>query len=412
MNAAIYARYSSDGQREESIEGQLRICNEYAERNGITIINTYIDRAYSGRNDDRPEFQRMLRDSSKKVFDVLLLYKLDRFARNREDSAINKAILKRNGVRVVSATEVISPGPEGIILEAVLEGVAEYYSAELSEKVIRGLTENALKCKYNGGVLPFGYRIDEERHFQIDELTAPIIQEIFTRYSDDETVREIVTSLNERGIKSASCGAFTKNSMQAMLRNRRYLGEYRYGTIVVADGIPAIIDQEMFDKVQKRLDRNKRAPAVAKAKVDYLLSTKLFCGMCGAFMVGESGTSRTGKTHNYYKCATVKKSKECKKKSVKKEYIEQKVIMETKRVVFADEVIEMLADSVIEYQKLENKILPMLQDELKQIEKSIENMLDAIQQPKRVLCQPVRTLYLRLLVIVCMWLMNASIRER
>ena len=151
MNAAIYARYSSDNQREESIDGQIRECMEYCSRNGMTVIKEYIDRALSAKTDQRPDFQRMIKDSAKGLFDVVVVWKLDRFARNRYDSAHYKAALKKNGVRVVSAKENIADGPEGIILESMLEGMVEYYSAELSVKVIRGHTENALKCKYNGG---------------------------------------------------------------------------------------------------------------------------------------------------------------------------------------------------------------------------------------------------------------------
>ena len=136
-NAVIYARFSSDRQREESIEGQLRECKEYASKNGIRVIDSYIDRALSASKDTdkRLDFQRMIRDSGKHLFDTVLVWKLDRFARNRYDSAHYKNILKKNGVRVVSATEHITEGPEGIILESMLEGMAEYYSAELAEKL-------------------------------------------------------------------------------------------------------------------------------------------------------------------------------------------------------------------------------------------------------------------------------------
>jgi DNA invertase Pin-like site-specific DNA recombinase len=174
MNAVIYARYSSDNQREESIEGQIRECTAFAEKNGITILRHYIDRAYSAKTDNRPEFQNMIKDSGKKLFDMIIVWKLDRFARNRYDSARYKALLKKNGVKVMSATEVISEGAEGIILESVLEGYAEYYSADLSEKVVRGMTENVLKGKYNGGSLTIGYQLDSERHILIDPLTAPV----------------------------------------------------------------------------------------------------------------------------------------------------------------------------------------------------------------------------------------------
>ena len=144
MNGVIYARYSSDNQREESIDGQLRECKAFAEKNDIRIIDSYIDRALSAKTDNRPAFQQMINDSSKGLFDVIIVWKLDRFARNRYDSAHYKNILKKNNVRVISATEAISEGAEGIILESVLEGMAEYYSADLSEKVI--LPMIVLKC--------------------------------------------------------------------------------------------------------------------------------------------------------------------------------------------------------------------------------------------------------------------------
>ena len=125
MTAVIYARYSTDSQREESIEGQIRECTAYAEKNGFTVVKHYIDRAISAKTDNRPQFQQMIKDSERGIFDVIIVWKLDRFARNRYDSARYKTQLKRNGVKLVSATEVISAGPEGIILESVLEGYAE-----------------------------------------------------------------------------------------------------------------------------------------------------------------------------------------------------------------------------------------------------------------------------------------------
>ena len=203
MKAVIYARYSSDSQREESIEGQIRECTAFAEKNGITILRHYIDRAFSARTDNRPEFQNMIKDSSKKLFDMIIVWKLDRFARNRYDSARYKAQLKKNGVKVVSATEVISEGAEGIILESVLEGYAEYYSADLSEKVIRGRTENALKCKFNGGTLPIGYIIDEERHTAANLHHFAIFQnglQVGIIHLVQEIGAELLQVLADRGI--------------------------------------------------------------------------------------------------------------------------------------------------------------------------------------------------------------------
>jgi len=240
MNAVIYARFSSDRQREESIEGQLRECREYAEENGIRVIDTYIDRALSAskETEKRLDFLRMLRDSGKHLFDVVLVWKLDRFARNRYDSAHYKSILKKNGVRVVSATEHITEGPEGIILESLLEGMAEYYSAELSKKIHRGQKDNALKCKNNGGSIPLGYKLGQDKRLEIDPATAPIVQEIFQRYAEGDTIREIITNLNNRGIKTSRGYKFSYSGFNLLLQNRKYIGEYRYQDVIIPGGVP------------------------------------------------------------------------------------------------------------------------------------------------------------------------------
>jgi len=187
MTGVIYARYSSENQREESIEGQIRECKAYAEKNGITILNCYIDRALSAKTDNRPEFQHMIKDSAKHLFDVVLVWKLDRFARNRYDSAHYKAILRKNGAKVISATEAIAEDSTGILLESLLEGYAEFYSAELSEKVRRGHTENALKAKYNGGGMPMGYNKSEDKTYELDTELAPIVLACFTRYAEGQS---------------------------------------------------------------------------------------------------------------------------------------------------------------------------------------------------------------------------------
>ena len=164
MKAVIYARYSSDNQREESIEGQIRECTEYAKYNELEIVGQYIDRAFSAKTDDRPDFQRMIQDSAKKLFDVVLVWKLDRFARNRYDSAFYRYTLRKNGVRVVSAKENISDGPEGIILESLLEGMAEFYSANLSQNVKRGFQgEMPSRASGNGGAVPLGYKVVDHK---------------------------------------------------------------------------------------------------------------------------------------------------------------------------------------------------------------------------------------------------------
>ena len=381
MNGVIYARYSSDSQREESIEGQLRECKEFAEKSGITILGTYIDRALSAKTDNRPEFQRMIKDSAKSLFDVVIVWKLDRFARNRYDSAHYKAILRRNGVKVTSAKETIAEDSTGILLESLLEGYAEFYSAELSEKVKRGHTENALKCKYNGGGLPVGYMIDSEQYYQIDPLTAPAVLEAFQRYDKGGTVADVVRWLNNMSVRSYRDRPMRNDCVQRMLRNRRYIGEYIYHDVVQPDGIPAIVPLDLFNRVQERLTKNKKAPARFKAKDElYLLSLKLYCGLCGAFMIGESGTSRTGKIHQYYKCSTAKRKKSCPKKTVKKNWIEDLVVIEIVKMLADDSVVEYIADLVMELQERENTDLPRYKAQLMDAERGIKNVLDAIQQ--------------------------------
>ena len=379
MKGVIYARYSSDNQREESIEGQLRECKEYAEKNDIQIIGTYTDRALSAKTDNRPDFQKMIKDSADKKFDVVLVWKLDRFARNRYDSAYYKNVLRRNGVKVLSATELISQNAEGILLESMLEGYAEYYSAELSEKVLRGLTENALKCKYNGGTLPIGYCIDSNQFFQIDPLTAPAVLDAFKSYAEGASMREVTDELNIKGVRTKRGGKISANSVTRMLHNRKYIGEYKYRDIVQPNGIPAIVPRELFDRVQERMKENKKAPARHKAEDDYLLTTKLFCGKCQSMMVGESGTSHTKDVHRYYKCVSVKRHRGCDKKTVRKEWIENIVIEETKKLLDNHEIIEDFVNTAMKILNRENTVLPLLRKRYDEVIKGIENLVNAIQ---------------------------------
>ena len=391
MKAVIYARYSSDNQREESIEGQIRDCKEYAKYNDISIVGSYIDRAMSAKTDNRPNFQKMIKDSAKRQFDMVIVWKLDRFARNRFDSANYKNLLKKNGVRVVSAKESISEGAEGIILESVLEGYAEYYSVELAEKVNRGMKDNALKAMYNGGVTPLGYYVDEEQHLQIDEKKAPFVQEIFRRFADGEAIKSILADMNARGVgitvrmkKKSGRKAYEHslgyNNVRRILTNRKYIGEYRFKDVVIENAIPTIVDKDLFEKVQKRIAVNTRAPAVKKATDEYLLTTHLFCGKCKAMMIGESGTGKKGTVYHYYKCANAKKTHTCDKKTVAKDFIENAVVKAVVEKLFDDDLMEQLSYRLYDLQMQDNTILPALKSRLAETEAGIENMLDAIQQ--------------------------------
>lgn len=379
MNVVIYARYSCDNQREESIEGQLRECRQYAERNDMCVISEYIDRAFSAKTDNRPEFQKMIDDSYSKKFQAIIVWKLDRFARNRYDSARYKTILKKNMVEVVSATEVISKGAEGIILEAVLEGYAEYYSADLSEKVIRGMTENALKCKFNGGNVPIGYFIDDNQYFQIDKLIAPFIREAFQMYDSNRTMKEITEYLNQKGVRTSKNNFISIRNMSIIFRNRKYIGEYRYRDIVIPNGIPAIVDESLFDRVQERLNNHQRN-SNPDLKNKYILSSKLKCGKCNSFMNGESGTSKTGKIYNYYKCASVKRHLGCDVKSVRQDDFEKEVLERIVNQLFTEENIDKITDAVLKINKKENASMLLLKKQHKCIKKNINNIVDAIAE--------------------------------
>lgn len=383
MKAVIYARYSSDRQTEQSIEGQLRECRAFAEANNIDIIDVYIDRAISGKTDNRPAFQKMIADSAQRQFEAVIVYRLDRFSRDRYDSAIHKRTLKRNGVKVLSAMENLTDAPESIILEGLLESMAEYYSAELSQKIKRGMKENALKGKAMGGQRVLGYKVDANLHFVIDEQTAPIVRDIFKLYNEGKTVKEICDIMNARGVKTARGGAFNKNSLHTILTNKKYIGIYttKYGAI--EGGIPAIVDPELFFSVGLRMEKNKKAPAQAKADINYLLTTKIFCGECGSNMVGESGTGKMGKKYYYYKCTKRKREKDCPKSNVQKDWIERLVVLRTIQDVLQDKVIEEIADRLVvlqEREAAENSTLKYLQSSLTETEKSLKNILTAIEQ--------------------------------
>ena len=380
MIGVIYARYSSDSQREESIEGQLRECYDFAEKQGIAIFDTYIDRALSAKTDNRPAFQQMIKDSEKQKFDVVIVWKLDRFARNRFDSAHYKNILKKNKIKVVSATETISRNAEGILLESMLEGMAEYYSVELAEKVTRGMTENAIKCKFNGGAVPIGYVINKDRMFEVDPVKAPYVVEAFEAYANGKTIKEIVDILNTKGVTTSRGTKITINIVTDMLKNRRYIGEYKFRDIIHENGIPRIVPKVLFDKVQRERAKNKRATARHKADDDYLLTTKLFCGKCGVYMTGESGTSRNGTVHRYYKCNNAKYKHTCDKKTVKKEWIEDLVIKHTKEMMVNDSVIEDIANIVFRNFKKENPALQLLKQRLSETETALNNLLKAIEE--------------------------------
>ena len=384
MNAVIYARYSpGPRQTEQSIEGQVRDCMEYAEKNEINVLGVYADRHISGTEfEKRQEFNRMLHDSEKGQFDAIIVWKIDRFGRDREEIALNKIKLKRHGIRLLYAKEVIPDGPEGIILESLMEGLAEYYVADLRQKVKRGQRESALKGLAVSGQAAFGYRINAEKKYEIEEKEAWIVQFVFENYAAGQPATWICDELAKMGAKNKKGGLITKNGIYTMIRNEKYIGKCTYDGIDIP--IPAIISDELWQATQSKIIKRPHSSAVYKAPERYLLSLKAFCGECGAMLVGESGYGKMGQKYLYYKCGARKKkhgSDKCCLKTLRKDDLEDFVVQHTISDVLQDDVIEYLAENIIEiHQKSDtNERLNLLKSSLKDAEKSIKNIMKAIE---------------------------------
>ena len=365
--AVIYARYSCEKQTEQSIEGQLRVCEEYAKANGYNIVDTYIDRAISGKTDKRPNFMKLIEDSSNKHFDYVIVYKLDRFSRSRYDSAIYKALLKRNKVKVLSACEQITDSPEGIILEALIEGMAEYYSADLSQKTKRGMKETIIKGNYTGGVVLYGYKVVNQKYV-IDEKNAEAVRYIFEEYALGTPKVRIIEELNKRGYLYNG-RPFKVNDLQNKLNNTRYIGINEYEGEVYTNTYPQIIDNKTFERVQEMLKRNKNKGGANRAKANYLLSGKVFCGLCGNTMIGTSGKSRTKEKHHYYTCSARYKYHSCKKGYERKYWLEDFVFDKTLKYVLKQNIIESIVNNAYVYFKENNE-----SEYIKEIKEKIQNI--------------------------------------
>lgn len=374
--AVIYARYSSERQTEQSIEGQLRVCREYAERNSLVVVDEYIDRAMTGTNDNRKAFQKMLKDSGKKSFDIVLVYKLDRFSRNKYETAMHKKTLRDNGIKLVSAMENIPDTPEGIILESLLEGMAEYYSAELSQKVKRGLRETREKGNYTGGYLLYGYKKNGKKII-VDSDKAEIVKYIFSEYNKGTIVEDIIDSLTQKGILNKG-KPFARNTIYNMLANEKYIGVVRCGDTVYTNIYPRIVSDDVFNAIKRRNEENHYG--TRSTEVVYMLRNRLFCGYCGSTMSAETGTARNGELKRYYKCYGKKHNNGCKKSQIRKELLEQIVIDATLEVINENTISEIADFILIHHEKknTENSELNILLKEKKDIQSQLDNVMKAI----------------------------------
>lgn len=384
--AVIYARYSSGSQTEQSIEGQLRICHKFAKEQDFVILKEYIDRARTAQNDNRPNFQLMLADSAKKQFEYVIVYAVDRFARDDGDYGADKKILRLNGVKLLSATETIGTNADGtenlggILTEGILVALAKYYSRELSKKVKRGQYESLQKKNHLGGVMLYGYYAKDLKLF-VDEEQAQVVRFIFEMYADGHSAFEIAESLSQKGIRNNKGNSFLPNSIMNMLKNQKYIGIFSYGNNIIEDYYPPIVDKKTFEVVQEKIAENKRSPARLKAKEDYILSGKLYCGYCKSLMTGESGTSHNGQVYNYYKCFGKKKRSGCKKQNISKSVLEDLVIKETMEHILNSEIVDTITEQILKIQdeQRETSELVILKKELAQTESFIKNLLNAIK---------------------------------
>ena len=347
LRAAVYCRYSSDNQTYSSIEAQLFAIEQYCKNNNIIIVEKYIDAAKSATTDQRPAFQRMISDSAKKLFDVVVVHKLDRFSRNRYDSAIYQRELRRNGVTLRSVLENFDDSPESIILQSLLEGMSEYYSVNLGREVMKGQRQTALKCKHNGGSAPLGYSVDPEtKHLVINEEEATAIRLIYSMFADGSGYSAIIKELYDRGMRTKTGRNFNKNSLHDILTNEKYRGVYIFNkssakgpdgkrnshklkdpseVIRIEGGCPAIIDDETFEAVKKRIEENKHGYK-RQAKEFYLLAGKVICKECEKYM---SGNYRIWGKHLdtlvvTYRCLTPNHL--CKNREINRDYLEWKVV--------------------------------------------------------------------------------------
>lgn len=380
-SGVVYARYSSHAQKDLSIEQQVAKAYAYAAELNIPIVEVYADRAISGRTDNRPDFQRMMKDALSGQFRYVIAWKSNRMGRNMLEAMQNEELLTSYGIRILYTEENFDDTAAGRFAARSMMNVNQFYSEAMAEDIKRGLRDNALNCKTTNGNLPLGYKSDADLKYVISEPEAAIVREIFTRVANGVAFATIAEDLNQRGIKTGAGKAWGKGSFSHMVTNERYRGVYIYDDIRIEGGIPRIISDDLFFRVQEVLKTKKNPQGLGpRAYGDYLLTGKLFCGRCGSPMVGVSGTSKTGTLHRYYACQHHLK-KQCAKKNVRQEDIESAVAEAITRYALTDEMIELIADQTIDYnkRKLENSDVGLLEVQLKDTQKALENIMKAIE---------------------------------
>ena len=386
--AVIYARYSSTAQTEQSIEGQLHDAHAYAAQEGYTVLREYIDRATTGKNvHGRPEFLRMVHDSASHQFGYLIVWKLDRFARNTYDAAVYKKKLRENGVKILSVMERLGDTAESRMMESIIDAMNEYYSEDLKEKVRRGCRESVAKGRWIAGIPPFGYRLDDDLHLQIDPEKAELVREIFRRYCEGEGARSIARDMDRRGVHTMRGTTFSEDSVRRIIEAPRYIGKADIGGHAVP--CPAIVSEEVFE-LAKQIKKSKqhanlgRPSNLAASHEEYLLSGIAYCGICGAPMTGECGRSATSTMYYYYKCAAKKKNREaCTKKTERKDGLEDLVVDITFNYILDPLRIDWLAGRVAEIydQRFDDSRVEDLKRSIANCERDMNLIMDRILKP-------------------------------
>ena len=391
--AVIYARYSTDKQTMQSIEGQVRECENFAKTKNLSIIGKYFDQAESGKSTvKRDRFNDMIKDSAKGLFQYVIVYQLDRFSRNRYDSAHYKHQLKKNGVKVLSAKENISDDPSGILMETVLEGMAEYYSAELAQKVKRGQYEAFLKGLSSGSGC-YGYDTVaadasipncRAKKFVINKIESEVVKKIFDEYASGTKISQIEQWLAANNIKNRNGRIMPYNTIISMLKNPKYIGTLTFCGEHGENLLPAIVSKDVFQQVQKRIDLNKRNTSTFRPPERFLITSKTYCGYCKSSIVADTGrSSSNGEVYRYYKCFRKKKEKmPCEKTQVSKEWLENIVIAAVMELLNQNGMIENIARQIIEYndELQENPKLKLYEKQMQECEKALNNIMRAVEQ--------------------------------
>ena len=382
-----YYRYSGGSrQTEQSIEGQRRDCEAYARAHGMTILREYVDRHISGKTDDRPAFQQLVADSAAHIFDAVICWKTDRLARNRYDSAVYKKKLRDNGVEILYAAESNISGAEGIIIEGLMEALAEYYSAELAEKARRGMRESALKGKALGSSRPLGLTVDADKHYIIEPTGAEAVRYIFEQYAAGLSSSSIVERLNAMGLRTSHGGPFNKSSINRIIQNEMYRGVYvsKKFDVRIEGAIPAIIDNDLWKRAQNMFERNRQSRTPHASRADYILSGKLYCGECGCLMKGVCGrSSGNGQMYHYYSCPGRSIGRACTRKNIPQDELEAMVVNSVADLLLEPELLEQIADAIVELQQAEaarpDPEKQALEKSLSDVRSKIQNILTAIE---------------------------------